>query len=170
MLRGSIGVPNSEANTSPWSCHWSPQQIAQWLRQEFREEVAMQALVIATIPSVTAVPDGSSRVSRPRYASPSDRLERAARMPTAIGSNSDSTRRRGAAEEVAAGLAGNGARTKVRAGECRRCLLHVVYATGTAPGGKRWVRSSPARSRPSARRAASAAGRLHRARPRARKG
>jgi len=28
-----------------------------------------QALVIATIPSVTAVPDGSSRVSRPRYAS-----------------------------------------------------------------------------------------------------
>ena len=115
-------------------------------------------------------PDGSSRVSRPRYASPSDRLERAARMPTAIGSNSDSTRRRGAAEEVAAGLAGNGARTKVRAGECRRCLLHVVYATGTAPGGKRWVASSPARSGPSARRAASAAGRLHRARPRARKG
>jgi hypothetical protein len=55
MLRGSTGVPNSEANTSPWSCHWSPQQIAQWLRQEFREEVAMQALVIATIPSVAAV-------------------------------------------------------------------------------------------------------------------
>ena len=42
MLRGSTGVPNSEANTSPWSCHWSPQQIAQWLRQEFREDVAMR--------------------------------------------------------------------------------------------------------------------------------
>jgi hypothetical protein len=33
---------NPEANTSPWSCHWSPQQIAQWLRQEFREDVAMR--------------------------------------------------------------------------------------------------------------------------------
>ena len=55
MLRGSIGVPNSEANTSPWSCHWSPQPISLWLRQEFREDLAMQALVIATIPSVAAV-------------------------------------------------------------------------------------------------------------------
>ena len=42
MLRGSTGVPNSEAYSSPWSCHWSPQQIAQWLRQEFREDVAMR--------------------------------------------------------------------------------------------------------------------------------
>src|SRR6478752_676244 len=42
MLRGSTGVPNSQANTSPWSWHWSPQQIAQWLRQEFREDVAMR--------------------------------------------------------------------------------------------------------------------------------
>ena len=29
--------------------------ISLWLRQEFREDVAMQALVIATIPSVAAV-------------------------------------------------------------------------------------------------------------------
>jgi len=52
---GSTGVPNPEANTSPWSCHWSPQPISLWLRQEFREDLAMQALVIATIPSVAAV-------------------------------------------------------------------------------------------------------------------